>query len=726
MDDLRARTTLFCGVIAAAIALSMLLRGRRAVHWLFAGFTTEIGFWYVSQSIADLSKDRNWARVTAVLTVLLPQFAVHLFQAIVPPESDDERRRLPRAALVAGVPMLALEVSPYAQHSLARGAVYLYVFGFLAAALISLWRRGQKSPSKAVRDRVRFLVAVGGAAMGFTLADLLSILGLNVPPLGAVLSVIFLFVLSESLRTPRLADLYELSGRLLVSTALAFAIAGLLYFFMKYMGRFGSMYLNGVLAAICVLVLFEPLEAEVEKRIHQFVFRERYDLDANVTALRMRLAHTLEVSEMVETVMTGLERSRRITSSALYLHDEDGAAFRLAGAVGATPPDRLESMSLRPLLEELDASFALDDVERREGTKEALAPLRAAADAFGDMRSSVVLAVRDGTDLVGLLCVDDERVKDPLTPEEVSLLETVASQIGVALSNSRGYAKLKDRDRLAALGSLAAGLAHEIKNPLGAIKGAAQLLEELTPKDGEAESMQEFIGIILEETNRLNRVVGSFLDYARPGVGNPVPLDVNAAIRRTLQILAPRENPSLEISLQLADELPRARIDAEQLRQVLINLVQNAIQAMDSRGKLTITTARKKKLRVGWGDARATVASVVDRTERGERPPAAETAPRSDGGADLVELTVRDTGPGMAEKILKNLFVPFFTTKQRGTGLGLAISQSIIQSAGGTIEVTTQVGSGTKFTVLLPSAVDGLLSIPPRPPESDASAAAAG
>jgi signal transduction histidine kinase len=703
VDDLRARTTLFCGVIAAAIALSMLLRGRRAVHWLFAGFTTEVGFWYVSQSIADLSKDRNWMRVTVVLTVLLPQFAVHLFQAIVP-HDDDAKPRLPRAALMVGIPMLALAVSPYARYPLASGAVYLYVFGFLAAALWSLWMRGKKSDSKAVRDRVRFLVAVGGLAMGFTLADLLSIFNLNVPPLGAVLSVVFLFVLSESLRRPRLADLYELSGRLLVSTALAFAIAGLLYFFMKYMGRFGSMYLNGVLAAICVLVLFDPLEAEVEKRIHQFVFRERYDLETNVTELRKRLAHTLEVSEMVETVMTGLERSRRITSSALYLLDEDGTAFLLSGAIGANPPERLEVVTLKPLLTSLDASFALDDVERMEGSKEAIAPLRAAADTFGDLRSSVVLAVRDGGDLVGLLCVDDERVKDPFTPEEIALLETVGSQIGVALSNTRGYAKLKDRDRLAAMGSMAAGLAHEVKNPLGAIKGAAQLLEELAPKGADAEEFKEFIGIILEETNRLNRVVGSFLDYARPGVGDPVALDVNAAIRRTVQILTPRDKPSLELQLDLADDLPRAKIDAEQLRQVLINLVQNGIQAMDGHGKITITTARRKKARAGWED---------DSRPGKTGANAAEITPRSEGGADLVELTVRDTGPGIAEKILKNLFVPFFTTKQRGTGLGLAISQSIVQSAGGTIEVNTKLGAGTKFIVLLPAAPDGALSMAP-------------
>src|SRR6185436_12312245 len=201
--------------------------------------------------------------------------------------------------------------------------------------------------------------------------------------------------------------------------------------------------------------------------------------------------------------------------------------------------------------------------------------IAAAAATIGELRSSVVLAVRgDGDDLVGLICISDDRVQDAFTPEEIALLETVAAQLGVALANSRVYARMKDRDRLAALGSMAAGLAHEVKNPLGAIKGAAQLLEE-SPHDP---SSREFLGIILEETDRLNRVVGSFLDYARPNTGNAAPIDVNAVVKRTVQILTSQEG-AVEILLDLADELPRAKIDAEQLRQVLINLVQNAVQA---------------------------------------------------------------------------------------------------------------------------------------------------
>ncbi len=716
MEDLRARTTLFCGVIAFAIALSMLLRGRRTQHWLFAAFSTCVAFWYVSQSLTDLMKDVGFERVTAVLTVLLPQFAVHLFESISPletraVEATAARTRLPKIATALFVPMLAVALSPYHQagpwvRALVLGAVYFYVFGLLAGALIALWLRGQKSPSRAIRDRIRFLASVGAMAMTFTMGDFVSFLGVYVPPIGAVLAIVFLFVLAESLTRPRLADLYELSGRLLVSTALAFALAGIFYVFITYIGRFGAMYLNAVLAAIVFLVLFEPLEHEIETRINRFFFRERYDLETSVVELRRRLAHTLENEEMIQVVLAGLERSRRATSCAIYLRDLDDSGFDIVGSVGAQPPPRLDALAMRPLLDRLGMSLSLEEITREAendrdasgagGVREALAPTMTAVEALGPFKSSVVLAIRgDSEELVGLMCVADDRVRDAFTPEEIALLETVAAQMGVAIANSRIYARMKERDRLAALGSMAAGLAHEVKNPLGAIKGAAQLLEELgVGAAGDDPQTKEFLGIILEETDRLNRVVGSFLDYARPHAGNPIPVDVNAAVRRTVQILSSQQPEDVDVKLELAEPMPRALIDPEKLRQVLLNLVHNAIHAMDSHGRVTVgTTHRRAAGRSGWGGPTSERSGQL----RGD-----------DGGAELVEISVHDTGPGISQKVLKNLFVPFFTTKEKGTGLGLAISQSIVQNAGGSIYVQTQTGSGTKFVISLPAADEAL------------------
>ncbi|MBX3230298.1 MAG: GAF domain-containing protein [Labilithrix sp.] len=692
----------------------MLLRGRRSAHWLFAAFSTCVAFWYVSQSLAGLLEDPArslFDRATTILTVLLPQFAVHLFHSITPLEhTSGIGARLPRISAALGIPMLAVALSPFeragaALKALALGSLYFYVVGVLAVALVSLWRRGEKSPSRAVRDRIRFLASVGALAMTFTLADFVAFLGVNLPPIGAVLAVVFLFVLAESLTRPRLADLYELSGRLLVSTALAFALAGIFYVFITYIGRFGAMYLNAVLAAIVFLVLFEPLEHEFETRVNKFFFRERYDLESSVGELRRRLAHTLESAEMVEVVISGLEQSRRVTTCAVYLRDPDGNGFDLVGSIGPAPATRLESLAMRPLTDRLQLSMSLEELAREADAaphaRELLAPVLTAVDALGPLKSSVILAIRgDGEELVGLLCVADDRVKDAFTPEEIALLETIAAQMGVAIANSRIYDRMKERDRLAALGSMAAGLAHEVKNPLGAIKGAAQLLEEVAQgaKDQDP-TTAEFLGIILEETDRLNRVVGSFLDYARPHAGNPVPLDINAAVRRSVQILSSQKTDDVDIRLDLADTLPRASIDPEKLRQVLINLVQNAGQAMNGKGKVTITTSTRKASRVAsWVHAPPTTASGRLMLEE---------------QVEVVDIAVADTGPGISAKVIKNLFVPFFTTKEKGTGLGLAISQSIVQNAGGSIQVQSQQGSGTKFTITLPASNDVLATPPP-------------
>ncbi len=699
MQDLRPKTILFCAVLAFAIAFSVLLRGRRAVHWLFAAFAADIALWYASQSLTGFFRADLWERVTGLLTVLLPQLAIHLFQSVVPLEVPNPRPRLAGFALVVGVPVLAVSVSPYHNSPYALGAVYTYIFGLLAVALITLAQRGRRSPSRAVRDRVRFLVVVGAAATTFSLADFLSYLGVRLPPIGAVLAIVFLFVLAESVTRPRLADIYELAGRLLVSTALAFCLAAIFYFFMV-IGGFDTMYLNAVLAAIVFLVLFEPLQTEVERRIHQFFFRERYDLETSVAELRRRLAHVLELDEMISTLVEGLERSRRVTTAALYLLDQDGDGFDLVGAIGAAVPKRIEALGVRPLLDRLDRqpSLSLEEIAREPGRSDA--PVLAAAAGIGALQSAVVLAVRiEAEGNVGLLFVADDRVRDAFIPEEIALLETVAAQIGVVVANSRLYSRMKERDRLAALGSMAAGLAHEVKNPLGAIKGAAQLLEEVGASAPDEPAAREFVGIILEEVNRLDRVVGSFLDYARPHAGNPIPLDLNAAVRRTVQILSSQiTDGSIDVQLELSEPLPRTRIDPEKFRQVLMNLMQNAIQAMDGQGKITVSTSARRSAR-GWsppgdGGPLPSRRSLTDDTE-------------------LVEVSVSDTGPGISPKVLRNLFIPFFTTRTQGTGLGLAISQSIVRSAGGTIEVQSQPGAGTTFTIVLPCAGDSIVTPAP-------------
>ena len=221
------------------------------------------------------------------------------------------------------------------------------------------------------------------------------------------------------------------------------------------------------------------------------------------------------------------------------------------------------------------------------------------------------------------------------------------------------------------------GLAHEIRNPLGAIKGAAQILK------GEADpaTAEEFRGIIVDEVNRLNGVVSQFLDYARPYRGDPEPMDLNEAVRKAAQIISQQATALeetgvlVEISTDLEENLPPVRADTNQLHQVFLNLGLNAVEAMPQGGKLVVRTGLRRVTRKG-----VPVYSV--------------------------EVRFRDSGGGIQPQDLSKLFIPFHTTKQKGTGLGLPISQRIIENHGGQIEVRSQPGKGSTFTVVLPVEAD--------------------
>ena len=293
------------------------------------------------------------------------------------------------------------------------------------------------------------------------------------------------------------------------------------------------------------------------------------------------------------------------------------------------------------------------------------------------LTADLVVPLRVQGNVVGFLCLRDERLADAYASDEIAALIAVCDQLAINVENSRLFGVLRERDRLAALGEMSAGLAHEIRNPLAAIKGAAQELDPRTLKGDDKELME----IIIDEVNRLNGVVTEFLDYARPFRGTFAALSVNDAVKRTAQLMQ-HDLADMQLVLDLDDAAPDVSGDAERLQQVLINLVLNAADAMGRRGRVSLSTR--------------VVDSFKDAALIGLKGPL-----RS------VEVRVKDEGPGMSSSTLNQIFIPFFTTKERGTGLGLALCQRIVQHHGGQIEVRSIEAPardhGATFIVRLPA-----------------------
>jgi len=396
------------------------------------------------------------------------------------------------------------------------------------------------------------------------------------------------------------------------------------------------------------------------------------------------MANVIDMRVLVPRVLAALEDSRRITHASVFLADPDGSGFELAGHVGPRPDARFDAIAHRAFFERLRRAgvITIEGIERelaarRPVSNEEQESLQLMLRTLEQMTGSVALGFSSEDQLLGALVIRDERLREAYSTDEIELFRGVANSIGITVQNSQVYERMKERDRLAALGQMAAGLAHEIRNPLGSIKGAAQYLQPGHTAAATREGTREFLDIIIEEVNRLNKIVSQFLDYARPYRGEQRQLDVAEVLKKTLALFAKEaeDHGKVEIITDFADRMPPVRADAEQLLQVFLNLSLNALQAMPGGGKLWISTALRRSTRRG-----------------------AVTA--------FLEIRFRDAGVGIPAGDLKNLFIPFFTTKEKGTGLGLPISQRIIENHGGTIEVRSQPAEGATFTVLLPIEAD--------------------
>ena len=221
---------------------------------------------------------------------------------------------------------------------------------------------------------------------------------------------------------------------------------------------------------------------------------------------------------------------------------------------------------------------------------------------------------------------------------------------------------IQKQEKLAAIGNLAAGVAHEVRNPLSSIKGYATYFATLFEEDSEKKQAAE---IMSREVERLNRVISELLEISRPSDLKRTQSDIGFLLTSSLRLVQQdAETAGIEIKTSIDEHMPLLLIDPDRITQALINLYINAIQAMPDGGQLSVHSQEKE------------------------------------GG---VELNVSDTGAGMNEANKNKIFDPYFTTKNTGTGLGLAVVQKIVEAHGGTIEVESKEGEGTHFTIFLPN-----------------------
>ena len=293
---------------------------------------------------------------------------------------------------------------------------------------------------------------------------------------------------------------------------------------------------------------------------------------------------------------------------------------------------------------------------------------------------SVPLVAKD--EVIGVIVADNLYSGHPITPERAELLALFANHAGLAIENGESYARLQEeikerteayqrleemRERevrtgqLAAIGEMAARVAHEIRNPLVNIGLLArQILKSVSPED----SRYRNAGTIVGEVMRLEKILTDVVDFSKPATPNKLPTDLGEVVDQVTDFVKPQlQERRIELRCFQKGPLPLIPADPAQIKQALLNIVKNAMEAVDRDGRITITTR---------------------------------------AGGEMVAVDVADTGPGIMDYVIENMYDLFYTTKQGGSGLGLAITRKIVEDHHGLLNVKSAPGKGTAFSLQLP------------------------
>ena len=408
-------------------------------------------------------------------------------------------------------------------------------------------------------------------------------------------------------------------------------------------------------------------------RLFDAVQRRSEDL-AVLNDMTRAVTSSLDVDMVLTRAMRGIREILRVEAGSLILADEDSGELRFRktlsreqemivdsalrtgeGLVGQVVATR-EPILLNDVPGEARFSPHLDRVTGMVVRNVLAAPLIVKGRAIGAIE---VVNKLDG----------------PFTHDDLEMLQFLAASVAVAVENARLYGELAEftrqlersqeqlvqAEKVAATGRLAASIAHEINNPLQAIHNCLHLV---THRKLEPERAAYYLNMAQEEVQRLIAIVQRTLDFYRPSKGREVLTDINHVIESVLALANKRlDHGKVQVRRRLSSDLPKLQTVADQLTQVFLNLIVNAVEAMPEGGELTVAT-------------------LCDESQ--------------------VRVRVSDTGPGLNPEEAKKIFEPFYTTKRSGTGLGLAVSYGIIRRHGGEIAVESAPGCGATFVVSLP------------------------
>lgn len=427
----------------------------------------------------------------------------------------------------------------------------------------------------------------------------------------------------------------------------------------KAYGR--SLLVESVLILALVFMLW-PFQRKVGDWIDRFFYMERVRFRTKLSEFSRTLTELVDLDEVARTTVHFITQTFHVDSVVFFFLKNESDEYR--SILGTPLDEEMKYLSQHPLVKGIESNRRAVDLEHLRENEGDVEEINDLIERGWVVVTPFFLKER----LLGFILLGKKRSQKDYTVEELEILEAFSNQTALAISRALIYRdmSLKDRqimqaEKMAAIGELAAGIAHEIRNPLGIITGSAETVQ----KHGDPKIREEMTSYILEESKRINGLISTFLDFARPKEPKLVSCDLREVLEKTLLLLSPRAKTlGVEIKKEIPQKPLQVSIDPDQMRQAFTNLGVNALEAMPHGGVLRVVVIENAKGRV------------------------------------LIRFS--DTGKGIPKEEQTKIFDPFFTTKEGGTGLGLSIAHRIITQHGGDIAVERGEEKESTFTIALP------------------------
>jgi two-component system nitrogen regulation sensor histidine kinase GlnL len=686
-------------VTSAAVGLYVFTRDKRDLRYrTYGGFCLSLAIWslgYFFWQIAGSPEEALfWVRVLMAGAIFIPVTNFHHVTEILA-HAPFEKRWIKAGYLFCfGALFLDIFTSvfvegvseklgfPYWPEPGPAFHLYIGLFAYCLVRWTYLLIKESRNASGLRRNQLRYLVIALTIGYAGGITNFLLWYDIPIPPYGNGLVSAYVVLFSYSVVKFQLLDINVVVKKsvIYVLLLLLLVIPCYLLMLLAQWSSFGSInYSFSVISlALFIMVgfLFPKLRFRTEEALERAFFKRRIDYRETLLHSSREMVSIVDIKALADNLVRLISKSLEIRKVSLLLSDENGN-YRLEASIGSdlVNPGRVylsKNGPLPTLLCKRQEAIVKEELEWVPVGPETPQTI----ETMNMLGADISLPIISKRKLVGILNLGGKEDKALYSNEDLELLSTLANQAAIALENARLYENLKQSqdtlrraDRLSSLGMLTAALAHEIRNPLVAIRTFTQLLPE---RYEDADFRESFRGLALKEVDRICGLMNDLLGFARPSKPNVAPENVNDVVETVVRILEGQaKEKGMVILREFDDNPPKVWIDSEQMKQVFMNIILNAIQAMSEGGSISIATRALQR--------------------NGTEP-----------SGEFVQVEIRDTGLGIPEEHLQHIFDPFFTSKDEGSGLGLAVSHQIVQEHGGFVTVESTLGKGTAFFVHLP------------------------